>query len=66
MKCVHENCGYNERVWLPINDEPANTIKHPYCKHCGVVRNLSNGRVVGTGYFMNTPSSMKKISRRKK
>ena len=66
MKCVHEDCGYDERLWLPINDEPANTVKHPYCKHCGVVRNLSVDRAVGVGYFMNVLSSMKRANRKEK
>jgi len=66
MKCVHENCGYNERVWLPINNEPAGTLRHPYCKHCGVVKNLSSDRAVGIGYFMNALSSMKRLNRKEK
>ena len=66
MKCKHEDCGYDERVWLPINDGPADTVRHPYCKHCGVVRNLSRDRAVGTGYFMNALSSMKRLNRKEK
>ena len=65
MKHEHQDCGYDERVWLPINDEPVDTVRHPYCKHCGVVRNLSGDRAVGIGYFMNVLSSMK-ISNKKK
>jgi len=66
MKCVHEDCGYDERLWLPINDESAGTVRHPYCKHCGVVRNLSVDRAVGVGYFMNVLSSMKRLNRKEK
>lgn len=65
MKCKHEDCGYDKRVWLPINNEPADTARHPYCKRCGAVKNLSMDRAVGTGYFMNVLSSMK-ISNGKK
>jgi hypothetical protein len=66
MKCEHEDCGYDERVWLPINDEPADIVRHPYCRHCGVVRNLSVDRAVGVGYFMNVLSSVKKLTRKEK
>lgn len=66
MKCIHEDCGYDKMVWLPINNEPADTLRHPYCKHCGAVRNLSRDRAVGTGYFMNALSSMKKLTRKEK
>lgn len=66
MKCVHEDCGHDERVWLPINDESADTVRHPYCKRCGAVRNLSGDRAVGTGYFMNVLSSMKRLNRKEK
>jgi hypothetical protein len=62
MKCVHEDCGYDEKVWLPINNGAADTVRHPYCKHCGAVKNLSRDRAVGTGYFMNVLSSMKKLN----
>ena len=66
MKCEHEDCGHDERVWLPINNEPAGTLRHPYCKHCGVVKNLSSDRAVGIGYFMNALSSMKRLNRKEK
>lgn len=65
MNCTHEDCGYNERVWLPINDEPAEVAKHPYCKHCGAVKNLSNDRAIKIGYFMNALLAMSKLSREK-
>lgn len=65
MKCEHEDCGYDKRVWLQINDEPAKVAKHPYCKHCGVVKNLSEDRAVRIGYFMNVLSAMSKLSREK-
>jgi len=66
MKCKHEDCGHDEMVWLPVNTEPADTARHPYCRHCGVVRNLSADRAVGIGYFINALSSMKKLTRKEK
>jgi hypothetical protein len=60
MDHEHEDCGSNERVWLPINDESATVARHPYCKHCGVVRNLSRDRATGIGYFMNVLALMKR------
>ena len=60
MKCDHEDCGSDKKVWLPINDESALMARHPYCKHCGAVRNLSGDRATGIGYFTNVLSSMKR------
>jgi len=60
MACRHEDCRYDERGWLPIDSEVANTVRHPHCKHCGTVRNLFGDSAVGMGYFMNVLSSMKR------
>lgn len=66
MKCEHKDCGKGTRVWLPIDEETAYTVRHPYCKYCGVVKNLSDDRPIGIGHFMNVLSSMKKAHRRNK
>ena len=28
MKCEHEDCGYAERIWISVDNETANTVKH--------------------------------------
>jgi len=65
MGCEHEDCEYEKRVWLPINGDVSETTKHPFCKHCGAVKNLSRDRAKDIGYFMNVLSSMKYSNRKK-
>jgi dsDNA-specific endonuclease/ATPase MutS2 len=65
MICTHEDCEYEKRVWLPINTDASETLKHPFCKHCGAVRNLSRDRATDLGYFMNILSLMKRSNRKK-
>lgn len=62
MKCDHVDCGNIEKVWLPysIREHPVVLRSHPYCIHCGMVKNIGSDRAVGSGYFINALSQMEK------
>jgi hypothetical protein len=53
--CEHKISGSREKVWLPYSFEGRDRgLKpHPYCKNCGLVKNLSSDRPRSIGYFMN-------------
>lgn len=56
MNCVHESCGNADKVWLPSEMHGLNKgLKpHPYCVHCGIVKNISSDRARRIGYYVNT------------
>jgi len=62
LKCDHVDCGNTEKVWLPyiIREHPIVLKSHPYCIHCGMVKNIGPDRAVGIGYFINALSRMEK------
>jgi len=51
----HESCGTVESVWLPYEFEGRDRgLKpHPYCIHCGVVKNIASDRAKSMGYYTN-------------
>ncbi len=53
--CGHNNCGSNEKVWLPyyFQGRERGLKAHPYCTECGLVKNLSSVRPRDIGFFMN-------------
>lgn len=52
--CLHESCGIEDRVWLPEDNFVASDILlHPWCIHCGQVKNISDDRSKKQGYWMN-------------
>ncbi|MEA2033248.1 MAG: hypothetical protein U9N41_06660 [Euryarchaeota archaeon] len=55
IHCKHESCGATEKVWLPYEFEGRSKgLKpHPYCIHCGVVKNISRDRAKPMGYYVN-------------
>jgi len=55
IHCKHESCGAAEKVWLPYKFEGRSKgLKpHPYCIHCGVVKNISPDRAKPLGYYVN-------------
>ncbi|MFW6173105.1 MAG: hypothetical protein ACOC5T_05115 [Elusimicrobiota bacterium] len=60
--CLHISCGREKKVWLPVRDHSGADVNlHPWCVHCGVVKNISDDRARNLGYWMNILS---KISRR--
>ena len=53
-QCEHLICGKEERVWLPTQDHRYGSLeKHPWCKTCGLVKNISDDRPRKIGYWMN-------------
>ena len=68
--CKHESCGRECRVWLPVETITSEVIPHPWCKHCGLVKNISDDRPKELGYWINILSrisnqfSLKKVQTR--
>ena len=62
MGCYHVNCGDIDKVWLPfeVNGEAKGLRPHPYCIHCGVVKNQSSKRLWDIGDYMNVLASINK------
>ncbi|MFQ6119603.1 MAG: hypothetical protein ACE5KE_06930 [Methanosarcinales archaeon] len=63
MKHDHVSCGILDKDWLPYYDvnRAINNLKpHPYCIHCGFVKNISPDRAKKIGYYINALSKMKK------
>ena len=57
--CCHESCGRENRVWLPIDANSRSEVNlHPWCVHCGTVKNISDDRPKKIGYWMNMLSRM--------
>ena len=41
-------------VWLPVTEINNNSVeKHPWCRQCGLVKNISEDFPRGLGYWMN-------------
>ena len=61
VNCLHEADGC--RVWLNMQN---GIIKlHPYCKICGVVKNVSSDRGKKIGYFVAVLSRLRKVLERR-
>jgi len=54
--CEHNSAG--KGVWYPL--EGKGVRLHPYCRHCGVLKNVSEDRAKRSGYFMNSLAEIKK------
>ena len=70
-KCTHRSCNGEKRSWLPIEEYSGADVKlHPWCVHCGVVKNISEDRGHKIGYWTNILSkiaerfSIKQIQKR--
>jgi len=59
-RCNHTSCGAAEKVWLPNESAgQVNGLKaHPYCIHCGVVKNISSNKAKPLGYYTNVLARM--------
>ena len=61
MKCYHESCGNERRVWLPWGRSLKSDVSlHHWCIHCGVVKNISDDRPKKMGYWTNVLSRIAK------
>jgi hypothetical protein len=57
--CIHKICGKEDRKWLPVTEANNYSIeKHSWCLNCGVIKNMSDDRPHGIGYWMNLLSSI--------
>jgi hypothetical protein len=70
-QCSHSECGKEDQVWLSsLGINYGDIKKHPWCKKCGVVKNLSDDQPKKIGYWMNELSiisnklSLKKCQKR--
>ena len=65
MACEHKNCSTEENDWLPYEMDGFNfgLKPHPYCIHCGTVKNISQDRAKRIGYYVNIISKMEKSLR---
>jgi len=59
-ECQHQNCGGREKIWMPYSfrDRNRGLKPHPYCIHCGQVKNLSSERPRDVGYYLNLVASL--------
>jgi hypothetical protein len=62
LKCDHVDCGSNEKVWLSyiVREHTIGLKSHPFCIHCGMVKNISSDRAKSKGYFINVISQIEK------
>ena len=59
MLCSHENCNQEEKILIPIeNNRGSETAFHPWCIHCGLIKNISEDRPKKIGYWMNVLSEL--------
>ena len=70
-QCNHISIGREKWTWLPVvNHAGADVRPHPWCVHCGVVKNISEDRAYKLGYWMNILSriadrfSLKQVQKR--
>ena len=56
MDCLHESCGCIDKVWLPHEGYVGSKglKSHPYCIHCGAVKNISTDRPKRVAYYINS------------
>ena len=58
--CEHESCGRENYVWYPINDALFSEVrKHPFCMHCGELKNVSDDHPKKLGYWLNKVNMLK-------
>ena len=54
VSCNHDSCGREKRVWLPTGKQNiSEVVLHSWCKHCGLIKNISDDRPHNIGYWMN-------------
>jgi len=72
VRCQHESCGREERIWLPTYEWASNDTRntgnsgrsdaalHHWCKLCGCIQNISDDRPRKMGYWINILSKIAK------
>ena len=52
--CSHESCSREKKILLPVENKRGSDVSlHPWCVHCGLVKNISDDRPKEIGYWMN-------------
>lgn len=53
-QCEHQNCGREHRLWLPDGTALWKEVElHPWCVHCGQIKNISDDKGKKVGYWVN-------------
>jgi hypothetical protein len=70
VKCQHESCGRENRLWLPMCSQlsydkrviinKSDTALHNWCVKCGCIQNLSEDHSKKLGYWINILSGIAK------
>ena len=72
VKCCHESCGCEERIWLPKGSKTlvdiivtsssglSDVAPHRWCIHCGLVKNISDDKPKKIGFWINILSMVTK------
>ncbi|MCX6666444.1 MAG: hypothetical protein NT038_10395 [Euryarchaeota archaeon] len=59
MLCSHESCFRERQIILPVEcTHESDTAYHPWCIHCGLIKNISEDRPKKIGYWMNVLSKL--------
>ena len=61
-KHKHEDCAYSQMEWLPPSSPMVERVpvQHkPFCKDCGVVKNIGSDRARKLGYFATALGRLK-------
>lgn len=52
--CTHHRCGRESYLWsLEQESKYAETVKQPYCIHCGLFENISEYKAKKIGFWVN-------------
>ena len=61
MECSHKSCSYEEKIWLPLEiSHNSEAALHPWCIHCGLIKNISDDHAHKAGYWINILSTLAK------
>lgn len=71
ITCDHKDCGRENNVWLPTDVYCKSEVAlHPWCRHCGLIKNISDDQPYDIGYWFNVLSrlasrfSLKQVQKR--
>jgi len=57
--CNHESCGCEEKIWFPTDNSFSDITLHPWCVHCGLIKNISEDKAHNIGYWLNVLARIK-------
>jgi len=61
--CTHQSSTWPNTSWLPLTTGIIHhgLANHPYCIHCGTVKNISSDRGKGLGYYTSALGRVKEL-----